>query len=760
MVSENPRRLDLLRHFLGVAMLCGGGAARAEEARIPVLTWEPRSDWMNVRDSGARGDGTADDTAAIQAVFDRTPETNDNYAESLRHRVVYFPAGRYRLTKTLVLAKSHGAWLVGHGRETVLVWDGPPQGVMLWNNGATYARYEGLTWDGQGKAAVGVEHKSMHYYETSMRYQHCAFLNCTEHGVLVGRGDEQVATAEMWFRNCLFRHCGHGVTFGNFNDYDNTFDGCQFEDCGVGLNSVKGNFYLRASHFLRSRECDVQQLSPSHASSLRFCTSQGSACFFRTMRWGHLAMKIQDCQVSGWTAPDGAIQLGHRGPTTIFDCVFRDPPSGEAPIRLNNPPELQQLLIVSNNASPGTAQVVAPGPNSRITEVPPGNRGATLTAASRQFLDDTPWTSPKIFDAIRDFGARADNRTDDTAAVQACLDAAKAHGGGALAYLPGGSYKITRTLHLTGLGYGLGGTGFRSLLSWAGDSAGPMLRIHHPQDLRLEHLVLQGAPETVRIHHTADPGASSIGYDGVYVNGLEPCRTGLWCDRLPAGAVVLMGHVIGNIRLTDCGPATILCAQHYYSLTLEGAAQPKTGIAGFLFHNDACHNYALDVLDNQDVIVADFYSESNQRYLLAVGQPGQGPGRVTIGASKISTVDREAMTIRNYEGRIFVGGGDGWWQSDTSQPLELVHEGQRPVDFVIAGQMWWRSEPLRKFGPGLRYASVESLLMENQYPEYNQKSLANESTPTSQAAFSAALDDFRELGAQYLRYYFGSPSAQ
>lgn len=101
----------MMRHILGLMLLSGLGTAWAEEAKIPVLTWEPRSDWMNVRDWGAIGDGVADDTAAIQAVFDRTPETDGHYAESLRRRVVYFPAGRYRLTKTLVLAKSHGAWI-------------------------------------------------------------------------------------------------------------------------------------------------------------------------------------------------------------------------------------------------------------------------------------------------------------------------------------------------------------------------------------------------------------------------------------------------------------------------------------------------------------------------------------------------------------------------------------------------------------------------------------------------------------------------
>jgi hypothetical protein len=587
-----------------------------------------------------------------------------------------------------------------------------------------------------------------------MRYQHCAFLNCTEHGVLVGRGDEKVATAEMWFRNCLFRNCGKGITFGNFNDYDNTFDGCQFEDCGVGLNSQKGNFYVRACRFERSRECDVQQMSPSHASSLRFCTSQGSARFFRTMRYGHLAMKIQNCLVDRWTAADGAIQLGHRGPTTIFDCAFSHPPGPGAPIGLCNPPELEALLIASGNSSPGTSRVVDPGPSSRITDVPAGKRGPALTDPARRFLSDRPQSAPKVLDARRDFGAKADGSTDDTAALQACLDAARAHGQGAMAYLPGGIYRITRTLQMGDRDYGLGGTGFRSILAWGGEAAGTMLRVHQPQGLRLEHFVLQGLPETIRIHQTAAAGPSSIAYDGVYVNGLEECRIGLWLDHLPAGAEVLMGHLIGNLRLTDCGPATILCAQHYYSLTLEGAAQAKTGLAGFMFHNDACHNYALDVLDNQDVVVADFYSESNKRYLLAEGREGQAPGRITIGASKISTVDREAMTIRNYAGRIFVGGGDGWWQSDTSQAVELVHEGERPVDFILAGQMWWAVEPIRRFGPGLRYASLGNLLMENKYPEYDRKSLPDVTTPTTADCLRAALDDFRELGEGYLQHYF------
>ena len=65
------------------------------KAPIPVLNWEPRSDWLNVKDFGAQGDGKADDTEAVQAVLDKV----DNGG------TVYLSAGVYKITKTLLLAR-------------------------------------------------------------------------------------------------------------------------------------------------------------------------------------------------------------------------------------------------------------------------------------------------------------------------------------------------------------------------------------------------------------------------------------------------------------------------------------------------------------------------------------------------------------------------------------------------------------------------------------------------------------------------------
>ncbi|WP_165187171.1 glycosyl hydrolase family 28-related protein [Caulobacter soli] len=59
--------------------------------RSPAIrTLPPTSEWFNVRGLGAKGDNATDDTVAIQKAIDA-------------HRVVYFPAGFYRVTDTLKL---------------------------------------------------------------------------------------------------------------------------------------------------------------------------------------------------------------------------------------------------------------------------------------------------------------------------------------------------------------------------------------------------------------------------------------------------------------------------------------------------------------------------------------------------------------------------------------------------------------------------------------------------------------------------------
>ncbi|HEY3417465.1 MAG TPA: glycosyl hydrolase family 28-related protein, partial [Armatimonadota bacterium] len=167
---------------------------------IPSLNWTERSDWVNVKTFGAKGDGVADDTAAIQQAFDGMKEGS----------TVYLPAGAYRLTKTLsLLGPRHGTLVVGHGRDTKLIWDGPVGGTMFNEDGIAYCRYVGLLFDGKNKAALGLYHNTNLRFETEVRHQNLAFLNFTDTAVLVNP-QHKVASAETLFENCLFENCKRG----------------------------------------------------------------------------------------------------------------------------------------------------------------------------------------------------------------------------------------------------------------------------------------------------------------------------------------------------------------------------------------------------------------------------------------------------------------------------------------------------------------------------------------------------------------------
>ena len=753
-------------------------AAASTAPLLPVLNWQQRSDWVNVKTDvrpAAFGDGVHDDTAAIQAALNRL---DDNYVS--QRKIVYFPPGTYRITKTLSLSKISGASLLGHGRTTRIVWNGPLNQVMFWSNGSAWARYRGLIWDGANRASVGVDHASKSYYETRVRHQDEEFINFRNAGIRVGY-NQVLPTAEVMYRNCLFQKCGNGVTFLQWNDYNNDFEGCDFRDCGIAINCQIGEVYVRDSHFERSSEEDI--FLNSHSHSIRRCTSVGSKQFLNVpLTGGSDEVTVQDCHVDGWTGPQGAMTFGMRGPTTVFDCSFTHPPDAAPPIRLTNYSTVSQSVTLSNNVAPASKTLLDPGPAAQIVQIPSGARGPSLSDPTKTLFVSSQDVPATILDVKTQFGAKGDGYTDDTRAVLSAIHAAAAQGGHPLVYLPPGVYNVSATLPMTGA-YSIGGSGDRTIIHWSGGAAtGPVFSVRDPQDAALEQMRINARDSVACIQQTsAGTAPSTMTYDGIDVSGsalglVQPggegivgsprVNRGLECIGLPASAVVHLLDFSGSTHFTDCSRATIL--QDFGEggvLLADGSRYEKSGFLGVLMKANGgtpCDNV---IRDNQDFVATNMYTESTTSFLSASGDgayPGQ-PGHVSVQATECNTFIPQAVSIDDYEGRVTLTGAHFTHQYQAGH--SFAQTGSRPVDLLLLGNMFFVDEPTLNVDPGAGLTVLQNIVVNDKdnsathtvpnqvlapntasTPDSMQTNTAPPARAGALADAAAALDDFRLLG--------------
>ncbi|WP_309386239.1 right-handed parallel beta-helix repeat-containing protein [Cerasicoccus frondis] len=674
--------------------------ARAE---IPVIDRVAASDWVNVKERGVIGDGVVDDTDAIQELLNSMHQGS----------VLYFPPGEYRITRELLLMKSQegnpsekrlmGFAIYGHGRDTILKYDGEPGAVMLRVRGILHYRIEGLVFDGAGKARIGMYHDNRlpekMLFETHLYHDYVTMRNFTEYGILFGDLDDHPggASAETAFQHMIFENCGTGITFNKFNDYNYTFDGCIFRDNSrMGIECKNGNFYVRNSRF-ESNSLDVFA-NPEHSSSIRRSVSVGSGTFLKFTNTVS-PFTVENCLVIDWKDENAIICAG--APMLIFDNQFISEQDKQTAIKAGR----NQHVVHAANSVEGAAQLFTSDSSSYVTTDISGSSPLHLEE-SMSFMPKSVEVPTRYFDAKVDFGAVGDGKADDTQAIQAAINAAREHGNLSMAYLPAGKYRVTEPLLLEGGGYSFGGGTIYSEIYFDGQPSDDAIRVIPEGELTLDtfrvkrtalKILIEERDEGWRVRNCrvgvfdgdgADirqlpsESGSFVKYHTVYVTGkyLElPFQLGLQLDGLRAHDQVVIHNTEGNLQFHNSGEATILHTVGYEG-TFWASGQNGNGFLGVMTRLATLSKHSIFVEDSHSFVASDFYIEqAPPEAIVLTGKAGDIPGRITLGFVK---TDR-FVHLRDYEGELNLAASQFYQHTGNPSPGIIV-KGEAPAINLIA----------------------------------------------------------------------------
>jgi hypothetical protein len=455
--------------------------ARPPSSRVSVDEFVgPFPSWANLKTTyHAVGDGTADDSAALQAALDALGSDE-------RPPVLFIPSGTYRITRSLALNFQLGVGVVGEDPDrTRIVWDGPPGVPMLFVRGVAYSRISRLTFDGRGKASAAVEQtwdNKRGQFDTGNEYADDRFLD-VQYGIRGGFEGYGFAETSV-VRARFIRNRTAGIALGNFNALDLWVWDSLFEDCGAGVTNEPGagNFRVYDSVFRRSTVADLVMQNTGGFTARGNYSIGSNAFWISGTPINHPAtIDIQDNVILD-TRSAVAIKLANQGPGLIMDNRIRSLPNTGGPV------VSWSSLFGSDVISIGNAFTVANAVSANGRLVTLDDRIVTRPAIA----DDEPVLPPaepslgrKVFDVQP--GASA-------AAIQQAIDAAVRDGGvRPIVHLPYGQYAIDRTIAVPASDVMIVGDGYlRTTLRWSGTGRGPVLQLQGPTRATLTEIRIDG----------------------------------------------------------------------------------------------------------------------------------------------------------------------------------------------------------------------------------------------------------------------------
>lgn len=203
---------------------------------------------VNVKSCGALGDGIHDDTDAIMRAIEK--------AKDPKGGALFFPAGNYRVTRTLVIEKVQAMHVFGQSasslnpkpRASTLCWDGPPGGTLLKTVGIGGCVFENLNFSGRwrtkkktdGQAGILVQFVSMSGYGNMLNKFTNVAMHNADVGFQMGGEGPDLCNSDYAFDFLTLSELGNGFRILNAQGVDYHVNYLFATACGTVFDFKRG----------------------------------------------------------------------------------------------------------------------------------------------------------------------------------------------------------------------------------------------------------------------------------------------------------------------------------------------------------------------------------------------------------------------------------------------------------------------------------------------------------------------------------------
>jgi hypothetical protein len=573
----------------------------------------PFASWVNVKTAfGAKGDGVADDTAALQAALNSLAGNR---------AVLWIPGGTYRITGPLAVTGLENITILGEDpRTTTISWAGPAGGTMLTLSGCDGFNVGRLTLDGRYSSGVNLEvtwDESSNYYPTRNLIHDSRIIN-TQTGIHAGFAGETTIDRVHFDHNTQA-----GLSLGTYNTLNwNVLDSL-FTDNAIGVTNWygAGGFVVTNSVFVRSTTADVK-IGNTGSFSLRNNLSVDSMKFFATGQTGAPANIILQGNTI-FHPGSSPVATGTPGTLMILDNQFLDLDSSFNILYSFGSPA--NFISVGNTYAVSQPYGGNIGRYTSVDDETAGPTSSTLPWAVPTEVYIPPFSHRQVFEVVPG---------SSDVAIQAAIDAATAVSG--IVHIPEGNFNIFKTVEISpNANVGILGDGALSNLVAESSLKGPAL-VSYGKTFQLEDVGFWSyspspSDAMIELHVPDDPSTHILCDECAFIyqvssavesNGFDDAAIEF---RVPGLNATVSADVHGGTGRQN-GKETL----GRFGEFMSSSSAYHVDLGGHLLAEDGFHDIG----------------QGNIQFVLT------GDGSVTQEGGAIEVSANPAMALNNYKGQI------------------------------------------------------------------------------------------------------------